>query len=462
MVEAITIRPQPGPQEAFLASSADIVIYGGAAGGGKTFALLMEPLRHLLTVKGFGAVIFRRNAVQVRNEGGLWDTSELLYGPLGLKPRETVLEWVHVPTGNTVKFAHLEHESTVYDWQGAQVTLLQFDELTHFTERQFWYMLSRNRSTCGVRPYVRATTNPDADSWVADLIAWWIDQDPASPTYGLPIPERAGRIRWFVRIEGELHWADTPAELRERFPGSEPKSLTFIPSKLDDNPALTSKDPGYRANLLALDPVEQARLLHGNWKARRTAGTLFQRAWVQLIEEAPKFAREVRAWDLAATRPTPENPDPDWTVGLKAGITADGLIVITDLVKARENPGEVERLLAATAAADGPRVVQRIPEDPGQAGKAQTRHLIRSLPGVTVRAERVTGDKVTRFGPASARAYKGLIAVMRAPWNDWLFAQLEAFPGGAHDDAADALSDAVDELTRRRATPATAARSLYR
>src|SRR5690606_20572067 len=135
----------------------DIVIYGGAAGGGKTYALLMEPLRHVLTVKGFGAVVFRRNAVQVRNEGGLWDTSELLYGPLGLKPRETVLEWVHVPTGNTVKFAHLEHESTVYDWQGAQVTLLQFDELTHFTERQFWYMLSRNRSTCGVRPYVRAT-----------------------------------------------------------------------------------------------------------------------------------------------------------------------------------------------------------------------------------------------------------------------------------------------------------------
>ncbi|MBX3139856.1 MAG: phage terminase large subunit [Trueperaceae bacterium] len=442
------IRPQRGPQEQFLASSADIVIGGGAAGSGKSYALLMEPLRHLTTVKGFGAVTFRRTAVQVRNEGGLWDTSEELYGPLGLKPKESVLEWEHPATGNTHKFAHLEHEKNILDWQGSQVPLIQFDELTHFTAKQFWYMLSRNRSTCGVRPYIRATTNPDADSWVADLIAWWVDQDPNSPTFGLPIPERSGVLRWFVRVGGELQWAASAHELRDRHPGSEPKSLTFIAATLDDNPALTGKDPGYRANLLALDPVEQARLLHGNWKARRSAGTMFQRSWVPILDAAPALVREVRAWDLAATRPTPDNPDPDWTVGLKGGITSDGQIAITDLVKARENPGEIERLFVATATADGKGVAQRIPEDPGQAGKSQSRTYIKLVPGHTVRAERVTGDKVTRFGPASARAYKGLISVTRAPWNDWLFSQLEAFPDPkAHDDAVDALSDLVDELT---------------
>src|SRR5436305_14925946 len=70
-----------------------------------------------------------------------------------------------------------------------------FDELTHFTAHQFFYMVSRNRSTCGVRPYIRATCNPDADSWVADFLAWWID-----PQTGLPIPERAGVLRYYIRV----------------------------------------------------------------------------------------------------------------------------------------------------------------------------------------------------------------------------------------------------------------------
>lgn len=443
----VEFRPQPGPQEAFLASPADIAIGGGSAGSGKTFGLLLEPVRHITTIPGFGAVIFRRTSVQVRNEGGLWDTSEELYAPLGLKPKESVLEWEHGPTGNTVKFAHLEHDKNVLDWQGSQVPLICFDELTHFTAKQFWYMLSRNRSTCGVRPYIRATTNPDADSWVADLLAWWIDQDPNSRTYGQPIPERSGVLRWFVRINGELNWANSPSELRERFPGSEPKSLTFVPSKLDDNPALTSKDPGYRANLLALDPVEQARLLGGNWKVRHSAGTMFQRSWFRVLDEQPPSKRQARAWDFAATTPTVENPDPDWTRGLKGLETEAGQVVITDLVSLRGNPGEVEQAYVRTLEADGPPVTQRIAQDPGEAGKAMVRRRVQLAPrGVTVKAERVTGDKVNRAGPASGRAHAGMISVLRAPWNDAFFAELEAFPDGHHDDIVDALSDLVDEL----------------
>ena len=164
MAEALAIRPQAGPQEAFLASSADIVIYGGAAGGGKSWGLLLEPLRHVTNNAGFAAVFFRRNTTQIRNPGGLWDESRTLYPLCGGRPAKAVLEW-RWPFGGLVKMAHLEHENTVYDWQGAQIPLICFDELTHFSKGQFFYMLSRNRSTCGVRPYIRATTNPDADSW---------------------------------------------------------------------------------------------------------------------------------------------------------------------------------------------------------------------------------------------------------------------------------------------------------
>nr|WP_234841454.1 terminase family protein [Sinorhizobium meliloti] len=77
--------------------------------------------------------------------------------------------------------------------------------MTHFSAKQFWYMVSRNRSMSGVRPYTRATCNPDADSWVAELIRWWIDQDT-----GLPIPERAGVLRWFVRSDSPQTWRITP------------------------------------------------------------------------------------------------------------------------------------------------------------------------------------------------------------------------------------------------------------
>ena len=166
------LEPQAGPQEMFLKSPADIAIYGGGAGGGKSWALLLEPLRHSGR-EDFATVIFRRTLTQVKNPGGLWDESAKLYAPLGGKAKTQSLEW-QFPSGARVRFGHLEHERTVFDWQGAQIPLLCFDELTHFSRTQFFYMLSRNRSLSGVRPYVRATTNPDADSWVAEFIGWWI------------------------------------------------------------------------------------------------------------------------------------------------------------------------------------------------------------------------------------------------------------------------------------------------
>ena len=138
------IRPQPGKQEMFLTSSADICIFGGAAGGGKTYGLLLEPLRHVTTNSYFAAVYFRRTTVQIRNPGGLWDQRLLLYPYVGGRPLSQPLEWLWTG-GGKVKFAHLEHENDKLDWHGSAVPLLCFDELTHFTQSQFWYLLSRNR-----------------------------------------------------------------------------------------------------------------------------------------------------------------------------------------------------------------------------------------------------------------------------------------------------------------------------
>jgi len=443
------VYPQRGPQEAFLSSAADIAIYGGAAGAGKTYAMLLEALRHVTTNADFAAIFFRRNTTQIRNPGGLWDEAMKVYPATGATPVSHVLEW-RWPQGGKVKMSHLEHEHTVHDFQGSQLPLIIWDELCHFTKYQFFYMLSRNRSMCGVQPYVRASCNPDADSWVAEFINWWIDQET-----GFPIAERSGVLRWFVRINDSLIWADSAEALREQFndpqlPDDDPAqvrpiSLTFVPGTLSDNPALMRADPGYLSKLKSLPVIEQARLLGGNWKIRASSGLFFQRAWVEVVDVAPAGLDIVRYWDLASTEKTDKN-DPDWTIGVKMGYERkSGLIYILHVLRLRVSPLKVEQALQNTANQDGVAVRIGLPQDPGQAGKSQAQAFVRKLAGLNVRTKSERGDKVTRCGPISAQFQAHNVRVLRGAWNDDYFTALEAFPAAtAHDDDVDATSGAYD------------------
>lgn len=260
-----------------LSSSADIVIGGGAAGVGKTFTLLLEPIRHI-DKEGFGAVIFRRTSPMIRAEGGLWDASSKLYSLIGgAKPKSTFLEW-EFTSGVNIKFSHLEYEKNVYDWQGSEIPFIGFDELTHFSKKMFFYLLSRNRSTSGIKPYVRATCNPDPDSWVRDFIDWWIGED------GFPIIERQGKLRYFMSDSDNYIWGNTREEVIKKGwhvlkpmvekSGIDPKhfvkSLTFIGGSIYDNKALLSIDPNYLGNLNALSDEEKTRLLGGNWNVKES------------------------------------------------------------------------------------------------------------------------------------------------------------------------------------------------
>jgi len=249
LLHTTTILAQPGPQTEFLRTSADICIYGGAAGGGKTVALLIEPLRY---VSGIPNLRWSASGARCRrspNPGGLWDETQNLYPRTGGMPHLGPREW-RWRRGGKMKFARLQFDTTVYDWQGAQITLICFDELTHFTAHQFFCVVSRNRSTCGVRPYIRATCNSDADSWVSDFLAWWID-----PETGFPIPERAGVLRYYVRVGNKIEWADRPedlmqdlqraADLPPGFDSPRPISVTFIPARVSDKPALLQVNPEY-------------------------------------------------------------------------------------------------------------------------------------------------------------------------------------------------------------------------
>lgn len=432
------IRPQAGPQMAFLTSDADIAIFGGAAGSGKSWALLLEALRYPSKVPGFDTVVFRRNTTDLRRPGGLWSESMKVFPHAKGFPIQHRLEW-RWPSKGTIKLSHLEYEHTVLDWHGSQIGCLCFDELTTFLKSQFFYLLSRNRSTTGVRPYVRASCNADAGSWVADLIAWWIDQRT-----GYPIPERSGVIRYFVRANDDtLTWFDTKREamLATGRSSETIKSLTFVAAKLADNPALMRNDPAYLGNLMMLPQVERERLLNGNWHIRPSAGLYFNRSWVQVVDIPLATAITARGWDLAATKETPDN-DPDWTTCTKIGRTLDGRYIVLDHRRMRGTPFEVERMIRNTSSHDGFGCTIGLPQDPGQAGKAQIASLVTMLAGYPIEYSPETGEKITRFSPFSAQAEVGNVLVLRGDWNEVWFQQLEGFPELPHDDDVDSTSRA--------------------
>jgi predicted phage terminase large subunit-like protein len=450
MAEPVIIRPQPGPQEDFLATRADICFYGGAAGGGKSFATILDPLRHVENPE-FRGVIFRRETPMITNPGGLWDEAAKVYPLFDAKPNGKELTWTF-PSGMEMKLAHLQHEDDIYNWQGSQIAYLAFDEVTHFTQKQFFYMLSRCRSVSGVPAYVRATCNPDPDSWVADFIAWWI-----SPETGLPIPERAGQLRYFIREGDEIHWADTAEELTDTF-GDEhmPMSVTFIPAKLTDNRILMEKDPRYKANLLAQDRVDRARLIEGNWKVRLIAGEMFQRSWFDIVDAVPtNIIRRIRYWDRAATKPNEKNKNPDWTVGTKLAIDGYGTIYVEDVVRFRDTPLEVKKKIRATATQDGFSCKIGIEQDPGQAGVAEADDLVRYLHGFIVECYPVTKAKVIRAKPFSAQCQARNVKVVRAPWNGPWFSEFEAFPDEeekAKDDQVDSGAGGYNAMVKGRST----------
>lgn len=441
-----------------MSTPAQICIFGGAAGGGKSFGLLLSPLRYK-NVKGFGCTIFRRNFNQIFSQGGLWDESQKVYqGIKGASPQMSLGRWKFCDKDgriiSSVKFAHIEREEELGKWQGSQICEIGFDELTHFSEKTFFYMLSRNRSTCGVVPFVRATCNPDADSWVAKFIAWWIDQET-----GYPIPERSGKLRWFIRRNEVLYWANTKQELWEQFnlvtedERSEPRSVTFIMSQLKDNQELLKVNPQYMANLKALSLVERERLLNGNWKIRAASGLYFKRTQLgEILEKVPEDVIQwVRCWDLAATEKT-EKGDPAFTAGVLIGKRKNGRYIIADVVNKQMAASDVRKTIKLTAQMDRAaykRVRIRLPKDPGQAGKEQAESYIKFLAGFDVTTVAETGSKEARAEPMAAQWQAGNFDILYGTWNEEYLLQLENFPDSTFKDMVDASANGFAEIETR-------------
>lgn len=452
------IRPNPGPQEAYLGCTADVAIYGGAAGGGKTWGTLYDHARWAATVRGYAGVIFRKSYPQIAAPGALWDESMNLYPLMGGSGVRSDMRWMWHETGSWVKFSYLASENDMYNWQGSQLAVATFEELTHFPERAFWYIMSRLRTMCPMRPYLRGTCNPEPGHWVSKLIEWWIDQKT-----GFAIPERSGVIRYFIRQGEKILWADKREDLPEEVVNGTrvgARSFTFISAKVTDNLKLLEAQPEYLATLRALPFYERQLLLDGNWKVRRECGMRFKREWFGAPEAPPalsNFVRVLRYWDRASTEPNSRNTDPDYTAGVKIGEDKWGNLWILDVARTRTTPNRVRQFIARKAQQDGPECELWLEEDPGSAGQAEKSDLSRDLGGYAPRFKAPTGSKWTRSDPASSAAENGRLRVAIGDWNEDFLVEAEEFidedtikpPPGYHDDQVDGMSGGVNVLSRK-------------
>lgn len=450
-------QPLPGPQTRFLGLKCFEVLYGGAAGGGKSDALLIDAARYI--GKGYGrhykALLLRRTFPEL--EKSLVDRSRDLYPRLGGVYREDKRAW-HFPQGEKIFFGHLENEKALLQYQGSAFQFIGFDELTHFTRNQYIYLFSRCRPTNSNAPgggtpcRIRGATNPGGPGheWVFERWGYWLDDE--HPQYTPP-----GKILYFApRDEGE---EIVPKGTKVLLPGDKPgqevdaPGRVFISAKLDDNKYLLA-DPTYRAALSQLDPVTRDQLRRGIWKKQKGKKLYFDREWVELLDSTPPGLTWVRAWDFAATAPSKENPDPDWTRAIFAAKWKKR-VVYADLKSLRAGPGGVEELLQETAAKDGPSVLQLLPQDPGAAGKSTAAYYQRlvTAAGGAARVIPVSRkNKLTRFKPFSGFASppnRGACFV-RGPWNSVVFDELESFEGEDesefHDDIVDVVADAFNYL----------------
>ena len=383
-------------------------LYGGAAGGGKTDALLMA---HLMWAEypEYNGVYFRRKYPEL--EASVIPRSREWLAGTGAAYDQQRRLWTF-PAGGRLKFAHLEVENDKLSHNSAEYTTITFDELTQFSETMYVYLFSRlRRGVLGrVPPWMLAGSNPGGPG-----------HDWVNARFGC---QEAG---------GRTHSA-------------EPDRL-FVPALLGDNPHLNREE--YEANLAKLDPVTRAQLLTGDWSARQ-AGGWFRREDFDIVEVAPLGLRECRFWDLAASE-TKEGADPDWTAGVRLGRAGDGYWYVVDVVRFRHAPARTEAIIRHTAGEDGRRVEIAMEQEPGSSGKIAIDHYRRRvLAGMSFWADRPTGDKAERARPVAAAAAGRLIRLVRGPWNRDFLAEAEAFPQeGIHDDQVDALSGAFTRLLSR-------------
>ncbi len=417
-------KPTPH-QAAFLLVPNKEAFYGGAAGGGKSIALLMAALQYV-DQPGYNALLVRKTFKDLSQPEALIDISKEWLTNTDAKWNSSEHMWTF-PSGAVLKFGHLESENDKYQYQGAAYHFIGVDELTQFPEGSFTYLMSRCRRRAGkgaagshIPLRVRASANPGGigHEWVKRRFIELPDDEEIE--------------------EGEL----------EKF-----NDRIFIPSGLQDNPHLDQEE--YRGMLEGLDLVTRRQLMNGDWNIAGD-GNMFKREWFdnRIIPNVPHgvdLIRKVRYWDLASTdeeKAIKEKGDPDYTASVLQALGNDGNVYVLEVTRDRLTPAAVERLVRSKAERDGRTgIAVWMEQEPGSSGVA-TIHTYRKLMlGFNFRGDKPSGSKIERARTASAACENGLVYIIRGAKTKTFLNELEAFPVGAHDDMVDAFSGGIIKIS---------------
>lgn len=412
LTEYIPHVPTP-KQHAFLWLTCREAFYGGAAGGGKSDALLMSALQYA-DVQGYAAVLFRDTYKNLVKPEALLDRSFEWLVNTDAEWSGDKMRWGFPKSGATLSFSYLEGPRDHFNHQSAAYQFVGIDEIVAIRENQAMYMHSRLRRLQGIKIPIRfrSASNP-------------------------PAREQLATGAWVKR-----RYVDA---------ATRPKNVIFISARMEDNPYLDIND--YNESLEALDIITREQLKKGDWEVRAT-GNIFDRTQFNIIPiTMPDVVATVRYWDKAATEPEAKrlrrkkSSDPDYTVGVRMSRTARGLYVIEHVVRFRKNPPETEALMRHIAEMDGKSVHIYEEQEPGSAGKTVISNNLRFLfPGFAYKGVAHSENKYARAVPLSNMTAGGNVFVVAGEWNAAFFDELELFPDGEHDDQVDAASGAFAEI----------------
>ena len=457
-----------------------------AAGSGKSYMGLMRFLLYVDDPNFFGYV-FRLNATDMKGGGGLFQTACRMFQAYDKKVKYTKQPMcIYFPSGATINFTGIDGESGLEAIRGIEISAAMIDEGSQHNEDTVFWIISRLRTKAKMIPNVWITCNPSPTSFLCK----WLETYYLYPRNkhldgelieGRPNPDVDGDLRWFLRVGNDMVWGATKEELIDRYSKDfpidrksglttcQPRSFRFISATCHDNPPLLESDPNYISNLLNMSRVEKERLYHGSWYAIEEGSGYFKREWVgELVKELDhsQVKRWVRAFDIAYSVPSEQNKNPDYTASVLMARMLNDDIVIVHADRVQMRAGEVEDYVLDIVAKDMQfchgNYQAFLPEDPA-AGKMVRVYWAKLAmnKGVTLRFHKVSSQngKVGNFSPFAGSAENGIIKVVDDPeWNDYYFAELEAFDGKRStatkkDDLVDSTSLAYNVLATSRELP---------